>query len=107
PSASGHMRELRHDIEGIDWQPHDTRRTFARVAESLDISRYALKSLLNHSQPKDDQTGHYIEIEVERLREPMERITAALQARLEPKPKVESLDEARRKKRAKAKGARA
>jgi hypothetical protein len=57
---------------------HDLRRTFAILAESLDLSPFALKALLNHSQPDDDVTGGYIKIRTERLRDPMQKITDAL-----------------------------
>lgn len=53
---------------------HDLRRTFATVAERLDIPAYALKRLLNHKQTGDVTSG-YLVIDVERLREPMEKIT--------------------------------
>ena len=53
---------------------HDLRRTFATVAESLDIPAYALKRLLNHADGSDVTAG-YIVANVERLREPMQKIT--------------------------------
>ena len=59
---------------GIDFCIHDLRRTFATVAESLDISAYALKRLLNHADGNDVTAG-YIVANVERLREPMQKIT--------------------------------
>ena len=33
---------------GVSFCLHDLRRTFATIAESLDLSGYALKRLLNH-----------------------------------------------------------
>ena len=42
--------------------------------ESLDISAYALKRLVNHSVG-NDVTGGYVIMDVDRLREPMQRIT--------------------------------
>lgn len=54
--------------------PHDLRRTFATIAERLDIPAYALKRLLNHKQSSDVTAG-YVVIDVERLRKPMEKIT--------------------------------
>ena len=54
---------------------HDLRRTFVTIAESLDISSYALKRLVNHSQ-KGDVTAGYIVMSIDRLREPMNRIAA-------------------------------
>lgn len=76
-SESGHIREPRVEVPGVSWTPHDLRRTFITVAESLDISHFALKSLVNHSQPTGT-TGGYISIDVERLRAPMQQITNRL-----------------------------
>lgn len=59
---------------GVHVTPHDLRRTFATVAERLDIPHYALKRLLNHKMSADVTAG-YIVTDVERLREPMEKIT--------------------------------
>jgi integrase len=53
---------------------HDLRRTFATIAESLDIPAYALKALLNHSTASDVTAG-YINIDEHRLAEPMEKIS--------------------------------
>lgn len=81
--ASGHLVEPRKSIEGITketgiaFSVHDLRRTFATVAESLDIPAYTLKRLLNHASG-NDVTGGYVVIGVERLRQPMERIAAEL-----------------------------
>jgi integrase len=59
---------------GVHFSPHTLRRTFASVAESLDIPYLALKRLLNHKA--QDVTGrHYTVIGVERLRKPMQKIT--------------------------------
>lgn len=53
---------------------HDLRRTFTTIAEGLDIPAYSLKRLLNHKMPGDVTAG-YIVTDVERLREPMQKIT--------------------------------
>ena len=58
----------------IPFSPHDLRRTFATVAEGLDIQPYTIKRLMNHVV-NADVTGGYIQIDVERLRVPMQRIT--------------------------------
>jgi hypothetical protein len=50
------------------------RRTLITIAESLDISAYALKNLLNHKS-SNDVTAGYIISNPERLRIPMQRIT--------------------------------
>lgn len=52
---------------------HDLRRTFITIAESLDISGYALKRL--HHKMSGDVTAGYIVSDVERLRTPMQVIT--------------------------------
>jgi integrase len=89
--GSGHMIEPKRAIDqvvrlsGIKFKLHDLRRTFETIAERLDISYYALKRLINHSLAGDVTAG-YIIIDIERLREPMQRITdfiklhAAIQA---------------------------
>lgn len=52
---------------------HDLRRTFITLAESLDISAYAVKRLINHKMTNDVTAG-YIISDVERLRKPMQLI---------------------------------
>lgn len=59
---------------GVKFSCHTLRRTFETTAEQLDISHYALKALLNHSV-QNDVTGGYIVIKIERLREPMQKVT--------------------------------
>ncbi|MCB1809881.1 MAG: integrase family protein [Candidatus Competibacteraceae bacterium] len=71
------LRYIQARIEqqsGVAFCIHDLRRTFATVAESLDIPAYALKRLLNHST-RADVTAGYIVVDTERLRAPMQRIT--------------------------------
>ena len=62
------------EASGVPFTVHDLRRTFITIAESLDIPAYALKRLLNHSDGAD-VTACYIVANVERLREPMQKIT--------------------------------
>jgi len=59
---------------GVHFTIHDLRRTFITVAESLDISAYALKRLLNHKMSNDVTAGYIIK-DAERLRAPMQKIT--------------------------------
>ena len=70
---------------GIQFSPHDLRRTFITVAESLDISAYALKKLVNHRVRGNDITAGYIIMDVERLRKPMQAITDYILAKAEIK----------------------
>jgi integrase len=78
--AKGHIVEPRKQIlrvckeSGVEFRVHDLRRTFTTVAESLDIPAYALKRLLNHKMTSDVTAG-YIIADVERLRQPMQKIT--------------------------------
>jgi len=78
---TGHIVEPKKAIgsitasTGITFTLHDLRRTFATIAESLDLSGYTIKALLNHRQQLSDVTGGYIILGVDRLREPMQRIT--------------------------------
>jgi integrase len=59
---------------GLPFSMHDLRRSFVTIAESLDISSFAVKALVNHKQG-DDVTSGYIQLNVERLRQPMQTIT--------------------------------
>jgi integrase len=59
---------------GVPFCIHDLRRTFATIADSLDIPGYAVKALLNHKGGSDVTAG-YVVASTERLREPMQKIT--------------------------------
>lgn len=80
---SGYLIEPRRQVQkiiqlsGVSFTLHDLRRTFITIAESLDISAYALKRLVNHKM-SNDVTAGYIVSDVERLRKPMERVSAQL-----------------------------
>lgn len=81
-SKKGHLTNVQHGMKilngaGFAYTLHDLRRTFITTAESLDISVWAVKRLANHKQT--DVTGqHYIVHDIDRLREPMERISTAI-----------------------------
>jgi len=57
----------------------------ATIAESLDISAYAIKRLINHKM-NNDITAGYIVNDVERLRKPMQQITDYLMESMEIYP---------------------
>jgi integrase len=63
-----------NDSSGIKLSFHDLRRTFITVAESLDISSYAIKRLVNHRRGSDVTDGYIINNH-DRLRAPMQQIT--------------------------------
>ena len=65
------------ELSGVPFTLHDLRRTFATIAEGLDLSAYALKRLLNHKMTNDVTAG-YIMRDVERLRRPMQQISSFL-----------------------------
>lgn len=81
----GHLVEPRKTVErvveasGVAFTTHDLRRTFITVAESIDLPYYAIKKLVNHKMGGDVTAG-YIADDVDRLREPMQRITDRLLA---------------------------
>ena len=61
-------------VSGVCFTLHDLRRTFATIAEGLEIPPYTLKRLLNHKM-RQDVTAGYIVSDIERLRGPMQKIT--------------------------------
>lgn len=79
PGSKGHLTEPKKGIyrviaeTGVQFTCHDLRRTFITLAESMDISAYALKRLMNHKFA-GDITSTYIVSNHERLRDPVERI---------------------------------
>lgn len=82
-TKSGHISEPRFALQdvakasGVSIMVHDLRRTFITVAESCDISSFALKGLVNHSIGSGVTEG-YIIIDAERLRGPMQRVADKL-----------------------------
>ena len=80
---TGHLVESKYQTaqvtkeSGIRFCLHDLRRVFINTAESLDISSYAVKQLVNHST-NGDVTAGYMVSDPERLRKPMEKIETQL-----------------------------
>jgi integrase len=58
---------------GVGISAHDLRRSFITTAESCDISPIALRALVNHSVGRD-VTSSYVQMSVERLRDPAQRV---------------------------------
>lgn len=81
PGRQKHLVQISSIIEqvkksaGFNFSTHDLRRSFLTLAERLDLPYYVLKRLANHSGGSDVTFTHYIVADVERLREPMEKIT--------------------------------
>jgi len=81
PVKEDHIKDVRDELAkineaaGVANIPHDFRRTFLSIADSLDISPYVLKALVNHSEKKaSDVTGGYIQIPLERKRKALQMI---------------------------------
>lgn len=71
-SSVGHdIRYILIAKHGLDWSPHDLRRTFATTLETMDLSDSTIKRLMGHKIK--DVTGGYIRHEITRLRELMQR----------------------------------
>jgi len=68
-------RQITKIIEGskVRFTLHDLRRGFITTADALDLSVFAIKQLVNHSTGQDTTAGYVIS-NVERLREPMQKI---------------------------------
>lgn len=78
----GHLVETKRSVNqavkltGIKFCCHDLRRSFATYADNLEINSNGLKRLLNHrSDSKDVTFKHYLPFNLERLREPMNKIS--------------------------------
>jgi integrase len=78
-----HLVDSDHVIRGVaeragcPFMLHDLRRTFLTVAERLALSYVVLRKLANHSC-RIDTTLDYVVVDIQRLREPMQKITDAL-----------------------------
>ncbi len=76
----GHIVDLRKNLakvtkqSGVHFTPHDLRRSFSNYLEMVDVTFYAHKRLLNHTVARDVTATHYLSLDVERLREPMEKV---------------------------------
>jgi integrase len=85
PGATKHITSALNALAIVDEETdirvsaHDLRRTFASVAESVDISWLVMKALLNHATGNDVTSG-YVQMSIERLREPVQRVADKLLA---------------------------
>jgi integrase len=71
---SDHVYHGMVEKSGIQFTPHDLRRTFLTTAEMVEVPHYALKKLANHVS-RQDVTSGYVVVNVERLRVYMDRIS--------------------------------
>jgi len=63
-TGKGHIADIRKELDKINaaanitkLTPHSLRHTFSTYAEYLDISPFAIKALLNHSDNKKRDTN--------------------------------------------------
>jgi len=71
----------------VKFSPHDCRRTFATIAEAVNLPLTMIKRLMNHTT-SNDVTGGYIVTEEETLREAINTIADYIQARVTQKDNV-------------------
>ncbi|WP_019672344.1 tyrosine-type recombinase/integrase [Psychrobacter lutiphocae] len=82
--SSDHVKDLSGSYKAISEKaglyitPHDLRRTFGTVANSLNVNYPVLKRLLNHREAKssDDVTLQYIQVSQRQLRDALNEIEA-------------------------------
>lgn len=72
---------------GVEFSPHDCRRTFATIAEAVNLPMSMIKRLMNHVT-SNDVTGGYIITEEETLRQAINKIADYIQARVTQKDNV-------------------
>jgi integrase len=66
---------------GVDFSPHDCRRTFATIAEAVNLPMSMIKRLMNHVTT-NDVTGGYIVTEEETLRIAINKVADYIQVRV-------------------------
>jgi integrase len=75
---------------GVEFSSHDCRRTFATIAEAVNLPLTMIKRLMNHTT-SNEVTGGYIVTEEETLREAINKIADYIQARVTQKNNVVTL----------------
>lgn len=79
-SRSGHIEEPKKAIHVINQKTnlnvtiHDLRRTFVSIANSINITTYTLKRIINHST-SNDVTAIYVILDLDDLRQPLALIS--------------------------------
>lgn len=79
------------DASGVEFSPHDCRRTFATIAEGVHLPLMMTKRLMNHVTT-NDVTGGYIVTEEETLRAAINKIAGYIQAKATHKDNVIKLN---------------
>lgn len=83
------IKPIKNVIEasGVEFSPHDVRRTFATIAEAVHLPWSMIQRLLNHVTT-NDVTGGYIVTEEETLRQAINKIASYIQARVSQQDNV-------------------
>lgn len=72
---------------GVEFSPHDCRRTFATIAEAVNLPLTMIKRLMNHTT-SNEVTGGYIITEEETLREAINKVATYIKARVDKQDNV-------------------
>jgi integrase len=75
---------------GVEFSPHDCRRTFATIAEAVNLPMSMIKRLMNHVTT-NDVTGGYIVTEEETLRAAINKIASYISAKVNQQENIISL----------------
>lgn len=67
---------------GVEFSSHDCRRTFATIAEAVNLPMTMIKRLMNHTT-SNEVTGGYIITEEETLREAINKVATYIKARVD------------------------
>ena len=71
PATMSKVAERIRDMSGVDFTVHDLRRTQATVLNQLGYQLSVIGRILNHSRL--NQTDEYVQTDIERVREALER----------------------------------
>ncbi|EGV17741.1 tyrosine-type recombinase/integrase [Thiocapsa marina] len=70
----------RHTAEsGVEWSPHDLRRTFISVGESIGVPSAAVRRLTNHVVDRRDAHDGHIDFDADDLAPHVQRVADALE----------------------------
>ncbi|MES9950052.1 MAG: integrase family protein [Candidatus Thiodiazotropha sp.] len=72
------LRKTVIEKSGIVFTRHDLRRTFATMAEGMDISWLSVKRLLNHKTQESEVTAGYIVAGLDRLKSASKKVEEAI-----------------------------
>jgi integrase len=76
---------------GVEFSPHDCRRTFATIAEAVSLPLTMIKRLMNHTTT-NDVTGGYIITEEETLRAATNKVASYITGRVSSEDNVIKLN---------------